>query len=223
MAISNWRMAKRMAAASALALACSKALDACNTARSCSFMAALACSRCAVLRWKALSMGWRNASHSFCSRRRSSTMVCASACQRCCKALTASTRSTSAEANCSASAIKAWRRMMLACCTASMGARAAFIASRQAFCISAKAFSLMWPASRQRFSNCCKWRATAFQSGPCACARAQACNSSIKAWRWALWAAASARTFSSHCSTILWAWLQARSKRFHSPWLGKPP
>ena len=56
-------------------------------------MAAEAFSRSAVLRLKASSIGARKASHSFCSWRRSSGTLCASACQRCCSALTASMRS----------------------------------------------------------------------------------------------------------------------------------
>ena len=99
------------------------------------------------------------------------------------------------------------------------------MASFHCGCSSAKAFSLRWPASRQRPSNWCRMRLKPFQSPSLAVGfrAAQALTSSISARRCALCSAASALTLSSQASTTLWASLQASSKRFHRRgWAPRP-
>ena len=209
-----------MADTSPFATADSTALDASITALSTGVSAAWACSRTVDLRAKASSIGWRKASQSFCSKRRSNTTAWASSCQRSCKALTASMRNVGAAPSACASAIKALRRSKLAFCTASRGSCAAWIAPFHWGCNSANIFSLKWPLSRQRWANWCNWRATPFQSGPWACSAAQVLSSSIKAKRWALLAAVWARASLSQASTTTWALLQAASNRFHKAGLG---
>ncbi|OQC11617.1 MAG: hypothetical protein BWX79_01247 [Alphaproteobacteria bacterium ADurb.Bin100] len=212
--------------ASPLALAASRALAASSTTRSRWPSAWSAFSRSCVLRLKASSIGLRNASHNFCSDLRSIGTLCASACQRCCNAFTASMRSTGAAPSTLASSIMAWRRSRLSFCAASNGAAAAWMVAFHSGCNSAKAFSLRWPASRQRSENWCNARENAFHSwgsvrSTLRCV--QALSSSISAMRCALCAAASALSLSSQTSTTLCASLQASSKRFHRAWLGTPP
>ena len=150
-------------------------------------------------------MGFLKASHSFCSWRRSIGTIWASACQRCCRLFTASMRKAGASPKAWASAIMFWRRSKLACCSASKGAAAWAIWFFQRGWSSAKAFSLKWPASRQRSANWCKSRLNCFQSvwGPPGCCCAQASSSAMSASRCALCSAASALIFSSHASTTL--------------------
>ena len=152
-AASNAATAERIFWASPVALAASSALDASSTVRSCSLSCVAAFSRSSLLRLNASSIGLRKASHSFCSCLRSSGTACASACQRCCNAFTASMRSWGWAPSSRASSIIAWRRSRLCFCSASSGAAAAWIASFHKGCNSANAFSLRWPASRQRSAN----------------------------------------------------------------------
>ena len=186
-------------------------------------MAAICFSRAASLRWKASSIGLRKASHSFCSSLRSKGTAWARPCHSCCRLRTASMRSTSAAPRTVACSIKAWRCAKLVACAASNGARALLIAAFHNGCNSANCFSPRWPPLRQASAKRCSSRACAFQSVLLACCSAQVSSSFTSASRCARWAADSALSFSSHCSTTLWAWLQASSKRFHSAWLGGPP
>ena len=215
----------RIAWASAAALAACKALEASKTTRSRAPKEASAFSRSADLRWNASSIGFLNASHSFCSCRRSIGTACACACQRCCKALTASIRNTAASPNNLASSTMAWRSFKLLDCMDSSGSAAWEIAAFHKGCNSAKAFSPKWPASRQRSPNWCRMRLKPFQSSSKAVrfASAHALTSSISAKRCLRCSMASALIFSSHDSTTLYASLHASSKHFHRAWFGKPP
>ena len=114
---------------------------------------------------------------------------------------------------------------MLRCCSASSGAAADCITASHSGCSSAKVFSLVWPASRQRSPNSCSRREKPRQSSSSAVllASAQARSSSINARRLARVSAACSLRLSNHASTTLCASLHASSKRFHIEWFGTPP
>ena len=118
---------------SPLAFAASSAATASSTPRSSALMASrralCSASRWADLALKASSIGLRKASQSFCSCLRSIGTLCASACQRCCSARTASMRKLGMAPSALASSIMAWRRVKLAFCAASMPACAPLMAS----------------------------------------------------------------------------------------------
>ena len=196
-------MAARILPTSPLAFAASKCWEASSTARSCADNGAAEVWRSVPLRWKASSSGARKTSHNFCSVFRSKGTDCASTCQRCCRAFTASTRKAGAAATSRASCISAWRRSMLAFCAASKRAAAALSTAFHCDCISPNAFSFRCPALRQRSANWCKARRWARQSSFSACATVQALTSSSKAKRCARWSAESFFICSNHATTAL--------------------
>ena len=150
-------------------------------------------------------------------------MLCASACQRCCSALTAATRSTGSAAKALASSIMAWRRAKAWSCAACKGACASCIRVFHCGWMAAKAFSPMWPPLRQRSANACSSRACCFQSWLSACAKVQARTSSIRAWRWALVCSDCSLTCLSQASTHWCNSTQAVSNALNKVAPGKAP